>query len=456
MLGAQARTARKSDVAGLLLGQRLPEEAAAGRRSRSRTSEVWPISASNFECPSLLVAAFQCRSLPVGPSRCRSGSADRGEQSLGRALARPRADRQPIAPSLLRLFPCPTRLSFPGPPVRLGTAIPSSCRLQPAQDDDPRASATPTHPLAANQPAMSIHQSLQSGLARTASMDKPIESRTRKLSATQAPPPQQLLLMSQAPASTETALSLLATQREKKSQQKLSITNNYFLPIKQLIRQGNLAQLKKLYSEKKFPLQMPDPQNGWPGLFYAAAYGQNDILKFYLDAGHEAEKTAVDLRGNTAPMVAVEHGNEQGFAMYFERFPKVLDICNLNEETLLILAVRRGLTKAVNTLLDAGAEINKPDKAGNTPLHHALAFGHFDLIALLIERGADPKIKNKLEWVPLEYAYSFEVADYMQECLCAHSEHRSLRRKDTNTTHSSLGQGSAQPDAVRMLFDRGV
>ena len=51
----------------------------------------------------------------------------------------------------------------------------------------------------------------------------------------------------------------------------------------------------------------------------------------------------------------------------------------------------RGHKDVVQLLLDAGAEPNKEDKKGFTPLYPAAVVGHKDVVLLLLDRGADPK-----------------------------------------------------------------
>jgi ankyrin repeat protein len=46
----------------------------------------------------------------------------------------------------------------------------------------------------------------------------------------------------------------------------------------------------------------------------------------------------------------------------------------------------------VRVLIDAGADVNKPCEHGRTALHMAAAWGHADVVQLLMENGANPKL----------------------------------------------------------------
>jgi ankyrin repeat protein len=58
-------------------------------------------------------------------------------------------------------------------------------------------------------------------------------------------------------------------------------------------------------------------------------------------------------------------------------------------------AVRDGNVDHVKQLLDQGADLTEPDKAGEPPLLIASLAGHADVVVLLLERGSDIEIRNK-------------------------------------------------------------
>ncbi len=60
-------------------------------------------------------------------------------------------------------------------------------------------------------------------------------------------------------------------------------------------------------------------------------------------------------------------------------------------------------------LLKSGADLRRADIYGDTPLHIAAAKGHADIVRLLIENGADKKIRNKNGKTPADLAQNDEL-----------------------------------------------
>jgi ankyrin repeat protein len=56
--------------------------------------------------------------------------------------------------------------------------------------------------------------------------------------------------------------------------------------------------------------------------------------------------------------------------------------------TPLMESTRGGYTAIARQLLDAGADVNQPDRYGDHALNWATYFGHLDLVKLLVERGS--------------------------------------------------------------------
>eukprot|EP00792_Barthelona_sp_PAP020_P007500 TRINITY_DN3148_c0_g2_i1.p1 TRINITY_DN3148_c0_g2~~TRINITY_DN3148_c0_g2_i1.p1 ORF type:complete len:629 (+),score=137.73 TRINITY_DN3148_c0_g2_i1:940-2826(+) len=95
-------------------------------------------------------------------------------------------------------------------------------------------------------------------------------------------------------------------------------------------------------------------QNGRPKhIFYAAAYGNFELVKQCIKAGIDVNKQG--LEGRTSLFAAVFNGNSE----------------------------------IVEFLLDFGADVNLPTLSGTTPLLLSCERGHFDVFLLLLKNGAD-------------------------------------------------------------------
>ncbi|KAJ3099197.1 hypothetical protein HDU97_003349 [Phlyctochytrium planicorne] len=139
--------------------------------------------------------------------------------------------------------------------------------------------------------------------------------------------------------------------------------------LRDAIANGNLYLCKKIILKKKLPIQSPNPENGWPLLFYAIRYNQHEIVEYLLENGHEAEQCSKDFDGNTALMIAAEYKNDQSFQSYIRRYPQTISWENKAGRNALINATEKSLNNAVLTLLDMGADVNCVDGDGSTPLH---------------------------------------------------------------------------------------
>lgn len=94
--------------------------------------------------------------------------------------------------------------------------------------------------------------------------------------------------------------------------------------------------------------------DGWTALHLAAFFGQSGTVAYLLQAGADVRAIARNGNGNT-PLHAA-------------------------------LATRQD--EIARQLLATGSDVNTPDAAGWTPLHHASYNGSLEMVTLLLERGA--------------------------------------------------------------------
>ena len=74
-----------------------------------------------------------------------------------------------------------------------------------------------------------------------------------------------------------------------------------------------------------------------------------------------------------------------------------------------------GHLEVVNVLVAAGAEVNKTNNGGITPLHLASCFGNVEVLKVLIRAKADVRIKNILGQAPVDVARTNEIRQYIHE-----------------------------------------
>jgi ankyrin repeat protein len=103
----------------------------------------------------------------------------------------------------------------------------------------------------------------------------------------------------------------------------------------------------------------------------------------------------------------------------------------VNDWPALMHAVHKNQLATAAALLDAGAEPNKGYPHDYTPLMMAAAYGHADMVRLLVARGADTRVVN---WegaraIDLAYEGVFDV-DAFTFFSCQDDAVRALRAAD--------------------------
>ncbi|KDO16625.1 hypothetical protein SPRG_17869, partial [Saprolegnia parasitica CBS 223.65] len=142
---------------------------------------------------------------------------------------------------------------------------------------------------------------------------------------------------------------------------------------------GNLALVHALYSVGAH-LAPSKPEHEAP-LEAACAQGHLDVVRFLVQhIKHDVDR--INAEGTTALYAAVVHGAGDIVAC-------LLPHANVNRvlstgATYLCAAAFDGHTAIVEQLLANGADPSLPDGEGNTPLLHAVAQHHVDIVALLL------------------------------------------------------------------------
>ncbi|MDD9899360.1 MAG: ankyrin repeat domain-containing protein [Alphaproteobacteria bacterium] len=125
-----------------------------------------------------------------------------------------------------------------------------------------------------------------------------------------------------------------------------------------------------------------------------------------------ADPDVQDHRGRTPLMLVIEtamtDATRKKMIEHFAFYGADLNMQDIDGNTALHLAAKRGDGTAVQALLKEGARVNLPTFIDVSPLHSAvqsaLTSGRTDVIQLLLNNGADPDKTDIAGETPAEYA----------------------------------------------------
>ena len=123
--------------------------------------------------------------------------------------------------------------------------------------------------------------------------------------------------------------------------------------------------------------------------------------------------------------------------------------------TPLMFASCMGHANIVALLLENGADLKLTDNDDNSALCHAAARGHDSVAGILLDNGADPKFKNPENgWSPLHHASHNGHAKVVKKLLKHGSDVNSLSLDGLSSLFRAAAGG--YPEVVRLLLQNGA
>ena len=119
-------------------------------------------------------------------------------------------------------------------------------------------------------------------------------------------------------------------------------------------------------------------------LWTYAACGRLDLVRACFDTG-----------GRLRPDAAASRPNPADFGPFPPRIPATDDPEEIIAEAF-VHACQHGRTEVVRWFLDLGVSPDVAPYLGRTGLHWAIPGRHLEVIRLLLERGADPSIRDEM------------------------------------------------------------
>ncbi len=183
-------------------------------------------------------------------------------------------------------------------------------------------------------------------------------------------------------------------------------------PLSEAVRIGQAPLIEKLLKAGADPNTFTTAQ-AETVLMKASREGNVEAVKVLLDHGADVNAKE-NFRGQTALMWAAAEGHADIVSMLAAHGAE-LNLRSYDRDTALpkmaagtpaapiarggltalLFAARQGEIESAKALLDAKADINAVDSDGNNALTLAILNTHYDLTAMLIDRGADPNIAAK-------------------------------------------------------------
>ena len=180
-----------------------------------------------------------------------------------------------------------------------------------------------------------------------------------------------------------------------------------------------------------------EDNNGRTPLSYAAASlsGISNATQFLLEKGAFVNSKDSD---GCSPLWYAAHEYTNAAELLVEH-GAIIDAEDRNGRTALSQAAKQGIESIVGMLLSKGADPNKPDNYGQTPLHHAVIWGETPVITLLCSTpGIDVDPIDIYGATPFWYAADKDRCDGDKESWVFESIMNALlftRRVDTSVVY---------------------
>jgi ankyrin repeat protein len=181
--------------------------------------------------------------------------------------------------------------------------------------------------------------------------------------------------------------------------------------LMQAAHSGSAESVRILIENGADP-NVKETANGQTALMFAAASDRVDVVKLLLQRGADISATSrvEDFSALTMSSEVDQNGvPRQAQAAQAGDVPGVTRPFNYNELigkhgglSALHFAARQGAIATTDALLAAGADVNQRcagDKT--TPIIVAAVNGHFDLVSLLLDKGANPNLVSESGMFPL-------------------------------------------------------
>ena len=212
-------------------------------------------------------------------------------------------------------------------------------------------------------------------------------------------------------------------------------------------------------------------------LYDTAREGDKDKVQKLLSTGMMDVNIVVNSDSMTPLSIATHHGHREivqvlfdngadlnkadrdGYtplrqAAHYEKIITARFLIDLGAEPQLTKAANDGQYAIIQVLLEAGADPNMTDSNGECPLLVAVLTGRNDIVLLLLQQGANPNMGNKFGSTPLHWAATRGYKNVIKQLIDGGAEPNSTNVVGRTPLHRAVN--GHKREVVKLLVDMGA
>jgi len=231
---------------------------------------------------------------------------------------------------------------------------------------------------------------------------------------------------------------------------------------------GSVEEVKLLL-DTGLDVNAAETEKGQNALMWAASEGHPDVVNLLIQRG--ANVNAATKNGFTALAFATMKNDSASVRLLVKAGADPNNALPDQDQTkMLLLAAAYDSTQAAMALLDGGANPNVADSRGRTPLHIAAQEGSLELVRKLVSKGADLNARTAKintpdsgffrapagEQTPLLLAAKFDQVDVMRVLIEAGANTKLKAQDGTTLFLAAAGSGHVEAAKFAYEFDKDV